>query len=122
MAAASPPLSPLSLTSIFNPKSLYPLHSPILSFSPTQPSSRKSHYLKLQPKITKRWKLSATKNQFWLSEANPAENIQEIVTTNDDGVSRIITALLGIAFIGLTILTIGVRSFFLSSLMILEVN
>ncbi|GFP97366.1 hypothetical protein PHJA_001880700 [Phtheirospermum japonicum] len=40
--------------------------------------------------------------------ASPVESSQELVSTSDDGVSTIISALLFIAFIGLSILTIGV--------------
>ena len=45
------------------------------------------------------------------SEANPIETTQQIMaTTSDDGVSMTISVLLFVAFVGLTILTIGVNS------------
>ncbi|XP_009621939.1 uncharacterized protein LOC107786676 [Nicotiana tabacum] len=65
------------------------------------------------------WKISAISGNFLLSEANPAETTEQIVSTaetteqivsstSDDGVSTIISALLFVAFVGLSILTIGV--------------
>lgn len=49
------------------------------------------------------------------AETNPIETTQQIVaTTSDDGVSITISVLLFIAFVGLTILTIGVNSEILS--------
>lgn len=38
----------------------------------------------------------------------PLENSQQIVSTSDEGVSTVISALLFVAFVALTILTIGV--------------
>lgn len=57
---------------------------------------------------------AATSEQTLASDsaALVAEKSQDIVgSTNDDGVSTIISVLLFIAFIGLSILTIGVKSF-----------
>ncbi|KAI3667692.1 hypothetical protein L6452_42761 [Arctium lappa] len=48
---------------------------------------------------------------FLLSEANAAENSDQIVSVaadNGDGVSVVISVLLSIAFVGLSVLTIGV--------------
>ncbi|XP_009784038.1 uncharacterized protein [Nicotiana sylvestris] len=70
--------------------------------------------------IQNSWKISAISENFLLSEANPpaeiteqivstAETTEQIVSsTSDDGVSTIISALLFVAFVGLSILTIGV--------------
>lgn len=122
MAASSAPLSPLALSSIFKPKPLYlfpaqnsssSIQDPILAFAATQPSIRRSYKSNLldaiRPKTTKSWKLSAINGNFLLSEASPVESSQEIVSTSDGDVSTIISALLFVAFIGLSILTIGVR-------------
>ncbi|KAI3450358.1 hypothetical protein Pfo_007023 [Paulownia fortunei] len=121
MAASSAPLSPPTLSLIFKPKPLYllaaqnsfsPLYGPILTFPSAQFSRKRSYYLNLpdavRPKTTKCRKLSAINGNILLSEASPVEISQEIVSTSDDGVSTIISALLLIAFIGLSILTIGV--------------
>ncbi|OIT07354.1 PREDICTED: uncharacterized protein LOC109244883 [Nicotiana attenuata] len=67
--------------------------------------------------IQNSWKISSISENFLLSEANPpaeqivstAETTDQIVSsTSDDGVSTIISALLFVAFVGLSILTIGV--------------
>ncbi|KAJ0626498.1 hypothetical protein HanHA89_Chr01g0013851 [Helianthus annuus] len=52
---------------------------------------------------------SATPNGvFLLSEANPPEQIVPAVNDNGDGVSVVISVLLSIAFVGLSVLTLGV--------------
>jgi hypothetical protein len=57
------------------------------------------------------WRTYATSVESVAAEANPIETTQQIVaTTSDDGVSITISVLLFIAFVGLTILTIGVNS------------
>ncbi|CAI9106828.1 OLC1v1006057C1 [Oldenlandia corymbosa var. corymbosa] len=74
------------------------------NFSPPQPPSAAA------PVNKKRWKLSALRGDLFLLETTPVEETaQEIVSaTKDDGVSTIISGLLFVAFIGLSILTIGV--------------
>ncbi|KAI4334551.1 hypothetical protein L6164_019230 [Bauhinia variegata] len=62
--------------------------------------------------------ISQTSNKFRRNRAAPedvvpsaptlVETSQEIVSTTDDGVSAVISALLFVAFVGLSILTIGV--------------
>ncbi|KAF5821568.1 hypothetical protein HanRHA438_Chr01g0015781 [Helianthus annuus] len=53
--------------------------------------------------------ISATPNGvFLLSEANPPEQIVPAVNDNGDGVSVVISVLLSIAFVGLSVLTLGV--------------
>ncbi|CAK9314528.1 unnamed protein product [Citrullus colocynthis] len=55
------------------------------------------------------WRLHATSEETFASDsAALVEKSQEIVSTTDDGVSTIISVLLFVAFIGLSILTIGV--------------
>ncbi|KAL7113921.1 hypothetical protein ACP275_04G089100 [Erythranthe tilingii] len=112
MAASSAPLSLL-----FNPKSPLHLCAPQNSLSPrtfqsTQSSRRIPYYLNLptavRPKPPKSFKLAAINGNFSLSEAIPVEASQEIVSTTDDGVATVISVLLFIAFVGLSILTIGV--------------
>ncbi|KAH6766133.1 transmembrane protein [Perilla frutescens var. hirtella] len=100
------PLSPLSLSLVFKPKPLYLFtaqkpFSPLRSSSPALPTSSNLN-------LPKRWKISGVNYDFLLSEANPVENSQEIVATSDDGVSTIISSLLFVAFVGLSVLTIGV--------------
>ncbi|XP_024975211.1 uncharacterized protein LOC112513237 [Cynara cardunculus var. scolymus] len=65
------------------------------------------------PRTTGNRPVSATPNGiFLLSEASPAENSDKIVAAvaadNGDGVSVVISVLLFIAFVGLSVLTIGV--------------
>ncbi|GAB4860120.1 hypothetical protein Ancab_011598 [Ancistrocladus abbreviatus] len=60
------------------------------------------------PKRHKLWGANATSGDSLPSEAIPVENSEQIVSANGDGVSTIISSLLFIAFIGLSILTIGV--------------
>ncbi|GER26903.1 shaggy-like protein kinase 41 [Striga asiatica] len=61
----------------------------------------------VRPKTAKLWELPAKNGIFSLSETSPAEIPGEIVSTRDDGVSIVISALLFVAFAGLSILTIG---------------
>ncbi|KAL1558708.1 hypothetical protein AAHA92_09140 [Salvia divinorum] len=111
------PLSPLSLSLIFklNPHYLSTAHkpfSPLRSPSLSLPHSRRWCNLNppdaFTPKTTTRWKISAANYDLLLAEASPVENSQAIVSTSNDGVSSVISVLLLVAFIGLTILTVGV--------------
>ncbi|CAA0838130.1 Unknown protein [Striga hermonthica] len=92
--------------------SIYPPYGPLPTLRSSQ-TSRRSLYLyspeaEVRPKTAKSWELSAKNGVFLLSETSPAEIPGEIVTTRDDGVSTVISALLFVAFVGLSILTIGV--------------
>ncbi|XP_073136219.1 uncharacterized protein [Henckelia pumila] len=117
MSALAPPLSSTPLSLNLNPKSLQFI-SPKCSFSPlltsptTQSSRRRTHNLSfpnaVPQKPPKRWSLCATGGIFSLSEAIPDAIPEEIVPTSDDGVSTVISGLLFVAFIGLSVLTIGV--------------
>ncbi|KAL8215235.1 hypothetical protein R6Q57_004684 [Mikania cordata] len=64
------------------------------------------------PRATVNRPISATPNGvFLLSEATPPENSDQIVSAaadNGDGVSVVISVLLSVAFVGLSVLTIGV--------------
>lgn len=118
MAASSAPLSPLSLSLSLSislkprpQQYLLAAQKPFSPLSPPLPHSRRLYNLNLPEAFTskanKRWEISAFNSDFSISEA---ENSQEIVAASgDDGVSTIISSLLLIAFVGLTILTIGVR-------------
>ncbi|KAK1321238.1 hypothetical protein QJS10_CPA03g01677 [Acorus calamus] len=53
------------------------------------------------------WRASAANEDVLASNA-PIEETQKIVSTNGDATSTIISVLLTIAFVGLTILTVGV--------------
>ncbi|KAK4408787.1 hypothetical protein Sango_0459700 [Sesamum angolense] len=118
MAASSAPFSPPVISLIFKPKaaclvtarnSFSPLHAPKLTSPATQ---RRSCFLHLPeavwPKPTKSWKLSATQGNFLLLEASPVQTSEEIVSTSDGGGINVVSALFFIAFICLSILTIGV--------------
>ncbi|XP_060214853.1 uncharacterized protein LOC132641781 [Lycium barbarum] len=99
---------------VINPKS--PLFTPknpsISKFS----SLKKSHphiihspHLPTSSKIIRNQRISALPENFLLSEVNLDETTDQIVSsTNDNGVSTIIQTLLFIAFVGLSVLTIGV--------------
>ncbi|KAL3850649.1 hypothetical protein ACJIZ3_012531 [Penstemon smallii] len=106
MASSSALLSLHPLSIFLNPKSLHFKNSytPLLA---TNSSIERSHFLNLS-KPYKTWKLSANLGNYLISEAIPLETSQDIVSTTDNGVSNAISALLLIAFVGLTILTIGV--------------
>ncbi|XP_075497195.1 uncharacterized protein LOC142534156 [Primulina tabacum] len=121
MAALAAPLSPTPLSLILDHKSLQ-FVSPKCSFSPlltsalesptSHSSRRRSHNLgfpnAVPQKPTKSWRLCATGGIFSLSEAIPDAIPEEIVPTSDDGVSTVISGLLFVAFIGLSVLTIGI--------------
>ncbi|KAK9940588.1 hypothetical protein M0R45_017242 [Rubus argutus] len=66
-------------------------------------------YDNINQRSTPIWRTYATSVESVAAEANPIETTNQIVaTTSDDGVSLTISVLLFIAFVGLTILTIGV--------------
>ncbi|KAK6935821.1 hypothetical protein RJ641_032851 [Dillenia turbinata] len=102
--------------------SLHPPQTKIASicnrkFVLSAPNSRnslsliQSNFLSLKTppqKGNKIWRNNATASEILLLEATPAENAQEIASSSDDGTATIISALLFVAFIGLSILTIGV--------------
>lgn len=111
-------LSPLSLPLTFKPKPLYlftaqkpfsHLRSPSLSLPHSQRSYNLNQPNGFTSKSTKRWGISAANYDFLLSEASPVETSQEIVSTGNDGVSTLVSTLLLIAFVGLTVLTVGVK-------------
>ncbi|CAI9774619.1 unnamed protein product [Fraxinus pennsylvanica] len=89
-----------------------PSNNPIFGFPSTHISRKilnsgnSSSAVSLKP--IRNWRFSAVNGNYLLSEVTPEENLQEVVSTSDDGVSTVISALLFIAFIGLAILTIGV--------------
>ncbi|XP_068339829.1 uncharacterized protein [Pyrus communis] len=64
----------------------------------------------LTQRSTPTWQISATSAESVPAEAAavPLETAQEIVASSDEGVSVAISALLFVAFVGLSILTIGV--------------
>lgn len=121
MVTASISLSPQPILTIFNSKPLKPQNSsPLISSCPSSISTifskRTKHYhnppnphVITPSKSTQIWRISAVPENFRLSEANPVENSEQIVATNGDGVSNIISVLLFLAFVGLSVLTIGVR-------------
>ncbi|KAF3454667.1 hypothetical protein FNV43_RR05115 [Rhamnella rubrinervis] len=86
---------PLALPTTISSKNTIIFHDP-----PYKTRRRKSNQI---------WRIYANAEEALPLEANPLENSQQIVTSSgDDGVSIIISALLFVAFVGLSILTIGV--------------
>ena len=120
MATTSISLSPPDFLSVnLRPKSYLFLRTTKSSMplaEPTTISSKNTIIFHYPPHKTRRrksnqiWRIYATAEEALPLEANPLENSQEIVTSGGgDGVSIIISALLFIAFVGLSILTIGVK-------------
>lgn len=118
MTTISSSLSPKPFLSIFKPESYCFLntHNSSLPFtSPTAFSSKRanlSHHFpgRITRQRTQFWRVSAASGEEVLpTDATPLESSQDIVSTSDDGVSTIISALLFAALIGLSILTIGVK-------------
>lgn len=119
MTTTSLSLSPKLLLSISKPKPYNSVSTHISSLPFTSTTTKNTLLLHNPPhritqKSTQLWRISsASEGEVVLpSEATPLENSQEIVSTSDDGVSTIISTLLLIAFIGLSILTIGVKSLY----------
>ncbi|XP_059430837.1 uncharacterized protein LOC132164356 [Corylus avellana] len=113
MSTISLSLSPKPFLSIYKPKPycfLNTHNSSLPLTSPTNILSKRPNFSQSSlQKSTQIWRVSAASGgEVVPSEAAPLENSQEILTTSDDGVSNIIQALLFIAFIGLSVLTIGV--------------
>ncbi|PIN25294.1 hypothetical protein CDL12_01960 [Handroanthus impetiginosus] len=119
MASSSAPFSPSAVSLIFSPKPLHllaaknsfsPLHA--FTFTSTESSRKRLHYLNLPDAIrrkpTKSWKFWANNGNFFLSAASPVESSEEIVSPSNDAGNTVISALFFLAFIGLSILTIGV--------------
>ncbi|KAJ8750557.1 hypothetical protein K2173_015716 [Erythroxylum novogranatense] len=86
------PPSPLTVHT--NKTSTSTLHLPRLTF--------------LSPSTTPRWRVSASPEAAPPPESTPLESAQQVVSSGDDGFSTVVSALLFIAFVILTILTIGV--------------
>ncbi|KAM7522164.1 hypothetical protein LguiA_012066 [Lonicera macranthoides] len=98
-------VSPSPILSIFSPNLPFSFnsHSPSSSLSLSKPCSL------IPLKCTRILRISATHQELLLAEADLVEsNTEQIVSSSEDGVSNIISILLFIAFIGLSILTIGV--------------
>ena len=117
MTTTSLSLSPKLLLSISKPKSYNSLNTHNSSLPFTSQTTIKKTILLQNPlhittqKSTTLWRIyAASEGEALPLEPTPLENSQEIVSTSDDGVSTIISTLLFIAFIGLSILTIGVKS------------
>lgn len=109
MTTISLSLSPKPFLSI--PKPYCFLGPKKATVSSKRPSLSHNLLQRITQKSTQIWRVSAASGgEIVPSEAAPLENSQEILSTSDDGVSNIISALLFIAFIGLSVLTIGVKS------------
>ncbi|XP_062172705.1 uncharacterized protein LOC133878200 [Alnus glutinosa] len=109
MATISLSLSPKPFLSINKPKPYCFLAPKKATTSSERPSLSHNLLQRITHKSTQVWRVSAASGgEVVPSEAAPLESSQEIVSTSDDGVSNIISGLLLIAFIGLSVLTIGV--------------
>ncbi|PRQ34189.1 hypothetical protein RchiOBHm_Chr5g0066101 [Rosa chinensis] len=118
MATTSISLSPSTFPPILKPKHCQFLRTqkpnslPLPSqtnFSTKKTSTFHNPHENINQRSTLIWRTYATSVESVASEANPIETAQEIVaTTSDDGVSVTISVLLFVAFVGLSILTIGV--------------
>ncbi|XP_071720030.1 uncharacterized protein [Rutidosis leptorrhynchoides] len=82
----------------------------VISSPSTTTKTRYTHHRILLRRATVNRPISATQDGiFLLSKATPAENSGQLVAAdNGDGVSVLISVLLSIAFVGLSVLTIGV--------------
>ncbi|KZV39500.1 hypothetical protein F511_28164 [Dorcoceras hygrometricum] len=96
----------LSLQSISPKCSFSPLLASALESTATHSPRRRPHNFPsaVPQKPTRSWRFPAAGGIFSLSEAIP----EETVPVSDDGVSTVISALLFAAFIGLSVLTVGV--------------
>jgi len=111
MATISLSLSPKPFLSINKPKPYCFLAPKKATTSSERPSLSHNLLQRITHKSTQVWRVSAASGgEVVPSEAAPLESSQEIVSTSDDGVSNIISGLLLIAFIGLSVLTIGVKT------------
>ncbi|KAF5930844.1 hypothetical protein HYC85_031717 [Camellia sinensis] len=108
--ATTTSLSTPLLSSILNPRPRYSLNP--LTFHPSLSSKRiiplhnPPHEIPLKPTQIRR--ISAVSGDSLPLEANPVENSEQIVSGGDDTGFTIISVLLFIAFIGLSVLTIGI--------------
>lgn len=87
---------------------------PLLKHNPIKPSIIKSpirtNYIRHRSGATVIYPIRATQNDvFIISEANTSDQVVGTVADNGDGISVVISVLLTIAFVGLSVLTIGVR-------------
>ncbi|KAM0051288.1 hypothetical protein Hdeb2414_s0007g00234761 [Helianthus debilis subsp. tardiflorus] len=87
----------------FNHRPIKPPNQSILS-SPPPPTL----YIRC-PSLNRPISSATPNGVFLLSEANPPEQIVSAVNDNGDGVSVVISVLLSIAFVGLSVLTLGVK-------------
>ncbi|KAL6195526.1 hypothetical protein ACLB2K_031145 [Fragaria x ananassa] len=118
MATTSISLSPSTFLPILKPSHCQYLRTqkpnPLPFPSQTNFSTKKTltfhnPHDNINQRSTPVWRTYATSVESVASEANPIETTQQIMaTTSDDGVSMTISVLLFVAFVGLTILTIGV--------------
>ncbi|KDP42223.1 hypothetical protein JCGZ_02953 [Jatropha curcas] len=85
------------------------LSLPFISLSPPLRPKTTIHFHKIhQRKKTLIWRIYAAPEEALPLDTAPVESNQQIVYTGDDGSSNIISILLFIAFIILSILTVGV--------------
>lgn len=115
---------PLLSSPSFIPKPKHQISSNSCKSNPSFPSplklvqphlSSSSRHFCPAPLRSKRWELSAHQGTLFLLDISPVEeSAQEIVSTTTDGGGSsysIVAVLIFVAFIGLSVLTIGVRVF-----------
>ncbi|KAF2311880.1 hypothetical protein GH714_027110 [Hevea brasiliensis] len=104
--------SPLVTTAKYPYPSFITAHNlalPFTSLSTTLKPKLAIHFHKIHQRKTHVWRIYATPEEALPSDTTtPLESTQQMVSSIDDGTGSIIAALLFIAFVILSILTIGV--------------
>ncbi|XP_057953131.1 uncharacterized protein LOC131147638 isoform X1 [Malania oleifera] len=116
MATSSISLYPPPLSCVSKNPCRLSLHTRDLSLSfPLSSSLSSSRAIQspnslhqISPNSTQLQRISAVAEDVLLTDATPIEDSQQIVSTDGDGVTIIVQVLVFIAFIGLSILTLGV--------------
>ncbi|XP_057953132.1 uncharacterized protein LOC131147638 isoform X2 [Malania oleifera] len=117
MATSSISLYPPPLSCVSKNPCRLSLHTRDLSLSfPLSSSLSSSRAIQspnslhqISPNSTQLQRISAVAEDVLLTDATPIEDSQQIVSTDGDGVTIIVQVLVFIAFIGLSILTLGKR-------------
>ncbi|KAJ9172383.1 hypothetical protein P3X46_015627 [Hevea brasiliensis] len=108
-----PPTPLLSITTTKSPRSsLFTTHKVALRFTSSSTPLRPKiafHFHKILQRKTHVWRIYAAAEEALPSDTiTPLESSQRIVSSTDDGTASIISALLFVAFVVLSVLTIGV--------------
>ncbi|KAF9665551.1 hypothetical protein SADUNF_Sadunf16G0134700 [Salix dunnii] len=85
------------------------LTSPLSLSDPLQSRRTVLYKREIHQRSAQIWKTNATPEEVLPTDTTPLESTQQIVSTsNDDGVGSIVSVLLFVAFVALSILTIGI--------------